>query len=225
MRDDYGQLIGEGRVNVAEADGAIAGLLVLLPQDDALLLDNVAVDPARHGTGIGRALLLFAEESARAAGYGAIRLYTQEIMVENVALYSRIGYRETHRAEEKGLKRIYMLKTLAADRRRAGGPVGGSGMCGMKGPPAGRRTPHRTGMREGMIHEPRLFGTVCASLWPWVSRCRPGWHRPPRRWRGPISPRHRRGLPPLPQCAGVREAIARTPKLEIRFPAGASAGR
>jgi ribosomal protein S18 acetylase RimI-like enzyme len=114
MRDDYGQRIGEGRVHVAEADGAIAGLLVLLPQDDALLLDNVAVDPARHGTGIGRALLLFAEKSARAAGYGAIRLYTQEIMVENVALYSRIGYRETHRAEEKGLKRIYMLKTLAA---------------------------------------------------------------------------------------------------------------
>lgn len=113
MRDDYGALIGDGRVHVAERDGAILGLLVLLPQEDALLLDNVAVDPALHGTGVGRVLLQFAEQAAREAGYRAIRLYTQEIMTENVALYARIGYRETHRAEEKGLRRIYMLKTLA----------------------------------------------------------------------------------------------------------------
>lgn len=113
MRDDYGMLIGENRVHVAEREGRILGLVVLLPQADAMLLDNVAVDPAQHGTGIGRLLLQFAEQAAREAGYGAIRLYTQEIMTENVALYTRIGYRETHRAEEKGLRRIYMLKTLS----------------------------------------------------------------------------------------------------------------
>ncbi|WP_029005032.1 GNAT family N-acetyltransferase [Azorhizobium doebereinerae] len=113
MRDDYGALIGDSRVHVVERDGALLGLVVLLPQQDAMLLDNVAVDPALHGSGIGRILLQFAEQAARDAGYGAIRLYTQEIMTENVALYTRIGYRETHRVEEKGLRRIYMLKTLA----------------------------------------------------------------------------------------------------------------
>lgn len=112
MSDDYGALIGAGRVHVVERDGALLGLVVLLPQEGALLLDNVAVDPALHGTGIGRILLQFAERAAREAGYGAIRLYTQEIMTENIALYTRIGYRETHRAQEKGLRRIYMLKTL-----------------------------------------------------------------------------------------------------------------
>jgi len=34
-------------------------------------------------------------------------------MTENIGLYSRIGYAETHRVEEHGLKRIYMVKTLA----------------------------------------------------------------------------------------------------------------
>ena len=33
-------------------------------------------------------------------------------MTENIALYSRIGYVETHRAEEKGLRRVYMTKSL-----------------------------------------------------------------------------------------------------------------
>lgn len=113
MRDDYAALIGDGRIHVAERDGILQGLVVLLPQDDAMLLDNVAVDPSLHGTGIGRILLQFAEQAARAAGYGAVRLYTQDIMTENLALYARIGYRETHRVEEKGLRRIYMLKTLA----------------------------------------------------------------------------------------------------------------
>ncbi len=33
-------------------------------------------------------------------------------MTENISLYSRIGYEETHRAEEKGLRRVYMVKAL-----------------------------------------------------------------------------------------------------------------
>jgi hypothetical protein len=42
-----------------------------------------------------------------------VRLYTNEAMTENIALYSRIGFMETHRAEERGLRRVYMIKTLA----------------------------------------------------------------------------------------------------------------
>jgi hypothetical protein len=33
-------------------------------------------------------------------------------MTENIALYGRIGYAETHRATEKGLNRVYMAKPL-----------------------------------------------------------------------------------------------------------------
>ncbi|GLS19987.1 acetyltransferase [Labrys miyagiensis] len=112
MGDDYDALIRAGRVHVIGEGGQILGLLVLLPEPDAMLLDNVAVDPAHRGSGVGRALLQWAEQTALDAGYSAIRLYTNEAMTENISLYSRIGYVETHRGEEKGLKRVYMTKRL-----------------------------------------------------------------------------------------------------------------
>lgn len=112
MLDDYGALIGQGRAHVLEAGGSLVGLLVLIPEEETMLLDNIAIAPDAQGRGHGRRLLEFAEAEARAAGYGAIRLYTHEKMVENIALYGRIGYAETHRGEEKGLRRVYMVKPL-----------------------------------------------------------------------------------------------------------------
>lgn len=112
MLDDYAALVREGRVHVVDEDGAVRGILVLIPETDAMLLDNVAVAPKAKGSGVGRLLLAFAERAARAAGYRSIRLYTHEAMHENIALYGRIGYVETHRATEKGLRRVYMAKVL-----------------------------------------------------------------------------------------------------------------
>lgn len=54
----------------------------------------------------------FAEDEARRLGFGAVRLYTHEAMTENIALYTALGYRETHRTEERGLRRVYMEKRL-----------------------------------------------------------------------------------------------------------------
>jgi len=112
MTDDYAALIEAGRVSVAERDGSIRGILVLIPQAAAMLLDNVAVDPGAQGTGLGRMMLDHAEQAARAAGYDTISLYTNEAMTENIRLYTRLGYAETHRVEEKGLRRVYMAKAL-----------------------------------------------------------------------------------------------------------------
>ncbi len=112
MLDDYGALIAAGRVHVVAREGAIRAILVLIPEPDAMLLDNVAVDPAAQGLGLGRMMLDFAEQAARQAGYDSINLYTNEAMTENINLYGRIGYAETHRAEYKGLHRVYMVKSL-----------------------------------------------------------------------------------------------------------------
>jgi GNAT superfamily N-acetyltransferase len=113
MLDNYGALIREGRVHVAvDHGGVVQGVLVLLPERDAMLLDNVAVAPAAQGIGLGRTMLEFAEQAALHAGYRSIRLYTNEVMTENIQLYSRTGYSETHRGEERGLQRVYMTKTL-----------------------------------------------------------------------------------------------------------------
>ena len=112
MLDDYASLIGQGYVNVLEHEGAIKGIAVLIPEPDVMLLDNIAVAPDAQGMGFGRRLLEFAEQAARDAGCGAIRLYTHALMTENIALYRRIGYAETRRGEDNGFQRVFMAKPL-----------------------------------------------------------------------------------------------------------------
>jgi ribosomal protein S18 acetylase RimI-like enzyme len=112
MLDDYSALIRERHVHVVEHEGTVRGILVLIPQRDAMLLDNIAVSPCAQGLGLGRKMLMYAERIAAEAGYRSIKLYTNEAMTENIELYTRIGYSETHRAEEKGLRRVYMTKPI-----------------------------------------------------------------------------------------------------------------
>ena len=111
MLDDYDRRIAEGQAWVLKQDGQIVGLLVLedLP-GGALLLDNVAVAPSAQGKGYGRVLVAFAEAEARRRGHNEVRLYTHVLMTENLALYARLGFRETGRVSEKGYERVYMSK-------------------------------------------------------------------------------------------------------------------
>jgi len=112
MLDDHAGRIADGQTFVLEQEGGIAGVLVLEAQPDALLLDNIAVLPTFQGQGLGRILIAYAEQQARRAGYAVLRLYTHVLMTENIRLYSRIGFRETHRVSEKGFERVYMEKPV-----------------------------------------------------------------------------------------------------------------
>jgi len=112
MLDNYAARALEGVVWVLEEGAAVAGIIVLLPARDYLLLDNVAVSPARQGSGLGRRLLAFAEAKAVRRGYAEIRLYTHQAMVENQRLYASIGYEETGRGTEAGYDRVFMRKQL-----------------------------------------------------------------------------------------------------------------
>jgi ribosomal protein S18 acetylase RimI-like enzyme len=112
MGADYEALIDAGEVWVVRAGGAVAGVLVVRPEPPALLLENVAVAPAQRGRGLGRALIAFAEERARAAGLEAVSLYTNERMTENLRLYPRLGYAETGRRVEDGFARVYFRKPV-----------------------------------------------------------------------------------------------------------------
>jgi len=98
---------------VAEADGEVVGLLVLVVRPDHLLLENVAVLPSAQRRGVGARLLGLAEEEAQARGLHEIRLYTNEAMTENLAYYPRHGYTETHRAEQDGFRRVFFTKHVA----------------------------------------------------------------------------------------------------------------
>jgi len=112
MDDDYAARVHRGEAHVIESAGRIVGLLVLVVESETMLLDNIAIDPAAQGTGLGRVLLDFAETTAIARGCTAIRLYTNAAMIENVEIYRRRGYQETHRGEELGFHRVYMRKAL-----------------------------------------------------------------------------------------------------------------
>jgi GNAT superfamily N-acetyltransferase len=112
MRDDYPARVAAGAAWVLEEAGGVAGVIVLIDAPDHLLLDNVAVDPARQGTGVGRCLIAFAEAEARRRGHGEIRLYTHVTMVENQALYARLGFAEIGRGEQAGFARVFMRKRL-----------------------------------------------------------------------------------------------------------------
>jgi len=112
MQDDYAARIAAGQAWVLQADGAIAGLVVLEQHADHLALDNVAVDPARQGLGDGRVLLDFVEAEAVRRGLPEVRLFTNVLMERNIALYARRGYVETERRQEQGFARVFMTKAV-----------------------------------------------------------------------------------------------------------------
>jgi ribosomal protein S18 acetylase RimI-like enzyme len=112
MLDDYAARVSEGAVWVLEEGTVLAAIIVLLPAPNYLLLDNIAVSPARQNLGLGRQLLAFAETEALRRGYREIRLYTHQTMVENQRLYASIGYEETGRGAEAGYDRVFMRKQL-----------------------------------------------------------------------------------------------------------------
>jgi ribosomal protein S18 acetylase RimI-like enzyme len=112
MDTDYVAAVTGTEAWVAESDSEVVGFLLVVREDDALLLENVAVLPSHHGQGVGRALLVLAEERARAAGHPRIRLYTHVTMVENQRLYERNGYVETHRESDDGFARVFYEKPL-----------------------------------------------------------------------------------------------------------------
>jgi GNAT superfamily N-acetyltransferase len=90
------------------------GLISLTSTDDAMLIENVAIHPAQHGTGLGRRLMEFAEQQARERGLRRLALYTNELMAENQAIYAHLGYRVIDRRTEAGYQRVYFAKTLPA---------------------------------------------------------------------------------------------------------------
>jgi ribosomal protein S18 acetylase RimI-like enzyme len=99
MLADYGAPISDGRVWVAEAgrDHEVIGILILSDQPDALHVDNVAVHPHAQRGGVGRALLAFAREEAARRGYHVLRLSTNALFTESIAVYHRLGFKETGR--------------------------------------------------------------------------------------------------------------------------------
>lgn len=112
MGADYPALISKSLVSVAQKGGKIAGILVCYPRNDALHVENVAVNPAYQGQGIGKALMNHAEEQAHSQNFKKIELYTHEVMTENLIFYEAIGFYIRERGIQDGYARIFLEKIL-----------------------------------------------------------------------------------------------------------------
>ena len=93
MTADYAEAVHNHRIDLLHLEGTLAALIETIAEADHLLVENVAVSPGFQGRGLGRKLMAHAEQLAAAAGYREIRLYTNKLFAENVALYRRLGYR------------------------------------------------------------------------------------------------------------------------------------
>ena len=112
MVADYERAVRVNRIDLAEAAAGPVGLIETVVEADALLIENVAVLPASQRRGLGRALLAHAERVAAAAGLGAVRLYANARMTENIALYRAVGYRVDGEIASPFGRRILLRKSI-----------------------------------------------------------------------------------------------------------------
>ena len=115
VTEDYAPRIDRGEVWLACSGNKPTALIVLERAANHDMIFSVAVDPTYAGQGLGQLLIAFAEERARAAGLGEIRLYTNALMKPNIALYSRLGFHEVERKpnpKRPGFTIVGMVKDL-----------------------------------------------------------------------------------------------------------------
>jgi ribosomal protein S18 acetylase RimI-like enzyme len=116
MSADFAAAVAAGQVVVIDTAGAVDGYMVAWPEADAYFIDNIAIEPARQGQGLGRTLIDHAVAEAKRQHLSALRLYTNATMIESLSMYAHFGFVETHRATEKGFDRVYMRWSIHADK-------------------------------------------------------------------------------------------------------------
>jgi N-acetylglutamate synthase-like GNAT family acetyltransferase len=111
---DYVEIFRDYEVWLAEKEGALAGVLILQPRADDLLIWSVGTSPDRQGAGLGKGLLQAAEVRARELGLNVVRLYTGAVLQHLIDWYGRHGYR-IERIEQLSDRAItHMMKPLDA---------------------------------------------------------------------------------------------------------------
>ncbi len=116
--EQFAAELARGDVYVALDGGRIVGAVRTKPQEKDLYIQQIAVDPARQGTGVGSWLLQRIDEVARARGLGGLSLETAEMAVANIRLYRRHGFEIVSRGPpDHGLDphiRVHMVKSFQA---------------------------------------------------------------------------------------------------------------
>lgn len=113
MTADYDHAVRHHVIDLAFREGRLVGLVEMIPRADDLLIENVCVDPAGQGGGIGRQLVAHAEIETRRRGHRIIRLYTNKLFAANLSFYEAQGYEVEREEAFKGGALVHFRKVLA----------------------------------------------------------------------------------------------------------------
>jgi ribosomal protein S18 acetylase RimI-like enzyme len=115
-------LSGERPTWVADVDGETVGMVSLERVDpdpevangtDVAAVTSLSVLASAARRGLGRALTVFAEEHARAAGVRVLTLNTRPTNAAAVALYEGLGYRTWKQEQRSWGLAVFLRKSLA----------------------------------------------------------------------------------------------------------------
>jgi ribosomal protein S18 acetylase RimI-like enzyme len=109
---DYAAMLETHDIWLMRQDHEIIGLLVLQKEDETLFIYSIAVSVDQQGKRIGKQLLMWTEQHALEIGCQRVRLYTNEKMTENIAIYTHLGYTETQREKINDFYVVHMAKEL-----------------------------------------------------------------------------------------------------------------
>lgn len=108
--------IKRGEVYIGLEGTEIVGVVTTSCCGENFIIDQLGVDPAQQGKGIGSWLLGQVEQIARQDNMKNLSLQTAEIMPDLLRLYERHGFKETHKAlpehGEDEYLRVHMTKVL-----------------------------------------------------------------------------------------------------------------
>ena len=114
MVADYNQAVLDHIIDLWEEEGQVLALIEMIPMNDHLLIENLAVRPDKQGQGLGDRLLRHAERLALSLRLNELRLYTNAAFTSNLMFYSRRNYHEFRRETVvPGSVAVHMRKILA----------------------------------------------------------------------------------------------------------------
>lgn len=114
MKADYEVAVREHLVDLLEVDSVLAALIEMIPEQEWLLIENIAVEPNFQRRGYARLLLERAQDTALALELKGLRLFTNKLFESNVDLYLRHGFSVDREEPFLGGVTVYMSKSLVS---------------------------------------------------------------------------------------------------------------
>ena len=112
--EDYNPPRGRFFLAMSGNDVLACGGLVWIDEKTAEV-KRMWVDPAARGRGLASRLLAFLEQTAYASGRPLVRLDTNPVLVEAIALYRKAGYRDIERYNDNPYAGVWFEKRVVVD--------------------------------------------------------------------------------------------------------------